>query len=491
MPRRLPCFAFALALLLMPLAAPAAVPTAFTYQGQLLVSGAPVTGTYDVTFRLWDSASGGTQISGDLPFAGLSVTQGLFSVDLDFGPGAFDGSSRGLEVIVRGPGDGSPTTLAPRQAITSAPYAIYSAGANGAGGGGSNPWLASGLGIYYTGGNVGVGTSPISNTLMAVNAGGANLIPFSVGNNNATYAALYVHNSSGANGYGLFDDTSGRAYLHGQLNVGAIAPNYTPQIYTSGTGQGVYSTTVGYLANPGDNAAVEGVGTSGNPLLGLTPAIGVVGRSTDSRGVSGISTNSWGVSGDCTSAGTYGILGTPGEGVYGYSSTSAKPGGHFVNTVSGGVALKADGLAQVKTLQILGADLAESFPVAGDGAEPGTVLAISGEGEGTLRVCDEAYCRRVAGVVSGAHGLPAGVVLEGVAFDDPGHATVAVSGRVWVKCDAARGGIRIGDLLTTADRAGYAMRVADPSRATGAIVGKAMTSLETGSGLVLVLVSLQ
>ena len=66
-----------------------------------------------------------------------------------------------------------------------------------------------------------------------------------------------------------------------------------------------------------------------------------------------------------------------------------------------------------------------------------------------------------------------------------------MSGRVWVRCDASAGPIRPGDLLTSSACAGLAMRAVDHDRAYGAILGKAMTSLETGTGLVLVLVSLQ
>jgi hypothetical protein len=93
-------------------------------------------------------------------------------------------------------------------------------------------------------------------------------------------------------------------------------------------------------------------------------------------------------------------------------------------------------------------------------------------------------------VVSGANGLSAGVELS---RNDQREGTVALAltGRVWVRCDATHGAIHAGDLLTTSDRAGYAMAVIDHDRAQGAILGKAMTSLERGTGLVLVLVSLQ
>jgi hypothetical protein len=90
-------------------------------------------------------------------------------------------------------------------------------------------------------------------------------------------------------------------------------------------------------------------------------------------------------------------------------------------------------------------------------------------------------------VVSGAGGLPAGAILGNL----PGHEDappIALSGRVWVRCE---GPVAPGDLLTTSDTPGHAMRASDHSRAVGAIIGKAMTSLEQGSGLVLVLVSLQ
>jgi hypothetical protein len=69
---------------------------------------------------------------------------------------------------------------------------------------------------------------------------------------------------------------------------------------------------------------------------------------------------------------------------------------------------------------------------------------------------------------------------------------IALTGRVWVKCDASQHAIDAGDLLTTSDVPGHAMKVTDHARGHGAIIGKAMTPLATGErGLVLVLVSLQ
>src|SRR5262249_41129310 len=100
------------------------------------------------------------------------------------------------------------------------------------------------------------------------------------------------------------------------------------------------------------------------------------------------------------------------------------------------------------------------------------------------------YCHRVAGVVSGAGDLRAGITLGSPPGD---HASVALAmtGRVWVRTDASRSPVHAGDLLTTADRPGYAMAATDGARAQGSILGKAMSSLDRGTGLVLVLVSLQ
>jgi len=68
---------------------------------------------------------------------------------------------------------------------------------------------------------------------------------------------------------------------------------------------------------------------------------------------------------------------------------------------------------------------------------------------------------------------------------------VALTGRVYCLVDATYGPIAPGDLLTTSDTPGHAMKASDHVRAQGAILGKAMGHLETGRGLVLVLVGLQ
>jgi len=102
----------------------AALGTAFTYQGQLKKAGNPVNGNCDFQFSLYDE-SGGSPI-GVQTTTGITVTNGLFTVQLDFGAGAFQGDARWLQIAVKCAGDTSYVTLSPRQPLTAAPYALFS-----------------------------------------------------------------------------------------------------------------------------------------------------------------------------------------------------------------------------------------------------------------------------------------------------------------------------------------------------------------------------
>jgi hypothetical protein len=118
-------------------------------------------------------------------------------------------------------------------------------------------------------------------------------------------------------------------------------------------------------------------------------------------------------------------------------------------------------------------------------------MVIDAANAGKLCVSKGAYDRRVAGIVSGANDLPAGAIMGHTSKEMEDAPAIALTGRVWVKCDNAGGAIEPGDLLTTSERDGHAMKVNDHSRAQGAIIGKAMTALDSEEGMVLVLVSLQ
>src|SRR5262249_33675347 len=102
--------------------------TAFTYQGQLKSSGQPASGTYDMQFKLFADAATTTQVGGTICQDSVAVTNGLFTVTLDFGA-QYPGDARWLQIGVRADstlsncGSGSYTTLSPLQPLTPAPYA--------------------------------------------------------------------------------------------------------------------------------------------------------------------------------------------------------------------------------------------------------------------------------------------------------------------------------------------------------------------------------
>ena len=127
------CFLFSFS----PLSQAAPLGTAFTYQGRLTDGSGPANGTYDFEFRLYDAQSGGAQVGSILTQNDIPVTQGLFTVVLDFGTGRFIGDALWLEIGVRPGNSGGFTPLTPRQALTSMPYALY---APSSGTAGSIPW---------------------------------------------------------------------------------------------------------------------------------------------------------------------------------------------------------------------------------------------------------------------------------------------------------------------------------------------------------------
>lgn len=101
---------------------------AFTYQGNLTDGGSPANGLYDLRFELSSSPSNSLLI-GVITNTATDISNGLFTVTLDFGPGAFDGGDRWLEIgaVTNGPAPAGFSTLTPRQQITSTPYALKAA----------------------------------------------------------------------------------------------------------------------------------------------------------------------------------------------------------------------------------------------------------------------------------------------------------------------------------------------------------------------------
>ena len=104
----------------------------FTYQGRIASGGVPAGGTYEMSFRLHDAATGGQPVGTQVTLPAVQATQGLFTVQLDFGSSVFDGAPRWLEISARSATSSGPfEVLSPRQPITAVPYAIRSLTANG------------------------------------------------------------------------------------------------------------------------------------------------------------------------------------------------------------------------------------------------------------------------------------------------------------------------------------------------------------------------
>jgi hypothetical protein len=109
---------------------------------------------------------------------------------------------------------------------------------------------------------------------------------------------------------------------------------------------------------------------------------------------------------------------------------------------------------------------------------------------GTIRPCSEPYDKCAVGVVSGAGPYRPAIVLDHAEISR-GRLPISLVGKVCCMVDAAFGAIKIGDLLTTSSTVGHAMKAADPTKAYGAVIGKALGPLSEGIGLIPILVALQ
>lgn len=466
---------------------------AFTYQGSLTQSGAPASGAYDMEFRLFGAPVGSAQEGATICRDNVSVTEGLFTVALDFGA-QFYGQQRYLEIRVR-PGAGvndcaaSPgtyTLLTPRQALTAAPYALHSLS--------SDDWRRSAGNIFHSDGNVGIGTAaPLSRLHVAASVGGV--------------AARFVGDSwngvmvAGHDGAGVND--SAFLVLHDN-SVGAH------EAFFGLTGAGAAPAGALRMATNGQ----ERMRITADGLVGLgtntpTAPLHIKSGFGDCLTLEGLDHCYLAFYPDTVSQQTRrGWIGFGGADdndlsivnqIEGGNITMWPLGGYGVGigtTPATGVKLDVAGVTRTHVLQITGgSDLAEPFDIvaaAGTPAQPGMVVVIDDASPGDLRVATAPYDRKVAGVISGANGLSPGMVMRAVNTPKAdGEHPVALSGRVWVWCDASTGAITAGDRLTSSTTPGHAMRVADPARADGAVLGKAMTGLASGRGLVLMLVQPQ
>lgn len=484
---------------------------AFSYQGQLKLNGALVNGNCDMAFRLYDAAAGGNQVGSAITTT-VSVNNGLFTTALDFGTGPFDGEANWIESRVRCPsGSGSFITLSPRQQILAAPYALTLRPGATISGTASNLLIAQN---YGTGRSAYFWNQSSSSAAIRAENNGSSWGIYAVSANGVGVESRSTHDIAVIGWRGATTGTlpaiAGYSNSASNAAIGVLGQINPTQAGTSSAGiRGVNNSTTTLGIGVWGSHAGGGWG-----VYGFSPdGRGVYGNSTDGRGVYGNSTNN--VAGYFTSNGT--TLSAPTIYAFNTNTTATEPAGIAIyarnaggdativarNTGAGDAyrslnaagnvvyAVRNNGRVWTSAVQIYGGgDLAERFETSGEKPEPGTLMVIDEKNPGRLKPSSTAYDHKVAGIVSGAGGVNPGMVLhqEGVLDGD---VEVAVVGRVYVKAVASNGPIRPGDLLTTSDTPGHAMKASDASRSHGAIIGKAMTALDEGTGLVLVLVNLQ
>jgi hypothetical protein len=467
--------------------------TAFTYQGRLQDNGAPANGLYDFRCQLYDAMEFGALVSSTVTNSAVSVTNGLFTLSLDFGASVFSGQERWLLVTLRPTNALNFTALLPRQRIAPAPNSVYALKAGD---------LQSGAAPIFTGT---VSFSPASGPPFTVAS------TTKVPNLNADLldgldSTAFVRRTG--------DTINGKLEVLGPgrnatLNdVGSFFGNdiVVSGSASSGLGIGVSGFSSGAA---GYGVFAQATGTNG------TAVFASASQGPDARGL--YASSSSGLAGyfdgavqvkyaspfskpqleldDPADAGFARLRMKTGARSFWDIAVGTGPGANnalrFFNEGSGDVmVLQTNGTLYCNVLTIRGgADLAEPFEMPANIAK-GSVVIIDDENPGRLKLSERAYDSRVAGIVSGANGIHPGLTLSQNGKLDAGQ-QVALSGRVYVQADATTAAIKPGDLLTTSDTPGSAMKVLEPARAQGAILGKAMSSLKTGRGHVLVLVTLQ
>ncbi len=237
--------------------------SAFNYQGELQSGGSPANGVYDLEFYLYDVSSAGAELD-MITLDDVMVTNGIFSVEVDFGHPVFTGDQYWLEVAVRsGSSSGSYETLSPRQPINAVPYALglvpgaivdgNAGGPNSAAITGINPSSSSGRGLEgvsttTTGNGTGVRGEADSSNSNATGVFGL------LTNSNASGAGVKGQNN-GNTGYGVWGQGgSGSTGVLGQTNS---STGYGVWAYNFGSGVGLRAEGNGNLIEAWDLSPVN------------------------------------------------------------------------------------------------------------------------------------------------------------------------------------------------------------------------------------------
>ncbi len=253
----------------------------FTYQGKLNDAGVPASGNYDFTFKLFSVVSGGSQIGADVLRDDVQVTNGVFTVNLDFGASPFTSATANyLEILVRpGASTGAYTLLAPRLAITNSPYSIKSLNADNA----TNATNATTATTAINATNATNATTAVNATTAttatnALQLGGVTANQYVLttdsrmtdARNPLPNSTNYIQNTTSLQSTSNFN-ISGNGLIGGRLGIGTIAPSFKVEVIdSSNTGLRVQTNTVGgTVASFGGNGAFN-IDASGQPGGRLT-----------------------------------------------------------------------------------------------------------------------------------------------------------------------------------------------------------------------------
>jgi hypothetical protein len=349
--------------------------SSITYQGNLLDEEAPADGDYDFRFKLYNADTGGDQVGRTIVKADLTVSDGVFTTELNFGSGAFNGGARWLEVAVRpGSSTGGYTILSPRQPLTATPYALNVLNVPDHDHLGQT-WIGNytPLGIEGSYSEAPLVLNNLNNE-QGESAGGNGLFANS---DWPSGSGVYgkATSQSGRGVYGVADSTTGFTYgVQGRSasNLGTgvygYASSFTGSNYgvrgesSSNSGTGVYGrassssgSTYGVRGESfsefgvgvyGEHAATTGVspGIEGFTNSTSTGALAILGEAENGRGVFGMSHTGIGTYGYASSSTgvNYGIVGWTwsGDGYGGYFNGKVHVNGNF--SASGTKSFKID-----------------------------------------------------------------------------------------------------------------------------------------------------